>query len=399
MINRKEYLQKLINAKDKRIIKIVTGIRRCGKSTLFEIFQNYLSTTGVGKSQIQSINFEEIDNEDVLDYKKLYYYIKSKLIADKMNYIFLDEIQNVKDFQKTVDSLYIKKNIDLYITGSNAHFLSGELSTLLSGRYIEIQMLPLSFEEYISTFSEKTDLNVKFKKYLTNSSFPYTLEIEDRKVLRDYLAGVYHSILIKDIVTRKKISDISMLDSVIKFMSDNIGNVCSIKKISDTMTSAGRKISTHTVENYLSALQDSYILYKAERYDIKGKSYLQTNEKYYLVDMGLRYFLLGSQKADMGRMLENVIYLELIRRGYEINIGKVGDNEIDFIAVNEDGIEYYQVAQTTRDSKTLDRELKALNAISDHNQKYLLTLDEDPMISYNGIKKINAMDWLLKKQF
>jgi predicted AAA+ superfamily ATPase len=396
MINRKEYLQKLINSKDRRIIKIVTGIRRCGKSTLFEIFQEYLLKMGVAKSQIQSINFEEIDNEYLLDYKKLYSHIKGKLMPSKMNYIFLDEIQNVKDFQKTADSLYIKKNIDLYITGSNAHFLSGELATLLSGRYIEIKMLPLSFDEYISAFPEKTDLTGKFKRYLTNSSFPYTLEIEDSKVLRDYLSGIYNSILIKDIVARKKISDISMLNSVIKFMSDNIGNICSIKKISDTMTSYGKKISTHTVENYLRALEDSYILYKAARYDIKGKSHLKTNEKYYLVDMGLRYFLLGSQKADMGRMLENVIYLELIRRGYEISIGKIDNNEIDFVAVNKNGIEYYQVAQTTREAKTLERELKPLNAISDHNQKYLLTLDEDPIISYNGIKKINALDWLLK---
>jgi len=398
MFERKEYLTQLINVKDKNIIKVISGVRRCGKSTLFEIYQNYLLKNGVSKFQIQNINFEELDNENLLNYKKLYEHVKKNLIADKMNYVFLDEIQQVKDFQKTVDSLHIKKNVDIYITGSNSYLLSGELATFISGRYIEIKMLPLSFKEYVSSFDNQHGLPNKFRNYLTDSSFPYALEIKDKKAHRDYLNGIYNSVVVKDIARRQKISDISMLDSVAKFMADNIGNICSIKKISDTMTSFGRKISTHTVEAYLTALENSYIIYKAQRYDVKGKSYFKTNDKYYFVDMGLRYALLGAQKADMGRMLENVVYLELLRRGCEVNIGKVGEREVDFVVNNKGNTQYYQVAQTARDEKTLNRELAALNDISDHNSKYLLTLDEDPLVTYNGIKKINALDWLLEKQ-
>ncbi|MDR0646673.1 MAG: ATP-binding protein [Elusimicrobiota bacterium] len=395
MFQRNEYLKQLINVKDKDIIKVVCGVRRSGKSTLFEIYQNYLLENGVGKKQIQKINFEELDNENLLEYKKLYEHIKKNLVDGKRNYVLLDEVQQVKDFQKTVDSLHIKKNVDIYITGSNSHLLSGELSTLISGRYIEIKMLPLSFKEYVSTFGEQRDLSGKFKNYLIDSSFPYALEIKDKKAHRDYLMGIYNSVIVKDIAQRQKISDISMLDSIAKFMADNVGNICSIKKISDTMTSAGRKISTHTAESYIKALEDSYILYKAQRYDVKGKAHLKINDKYYFVDMGLRYALLGTQKVDMGRMLENVVYLELLRRGYEVSIGKIGAREVDFVVANNGNIQYYQVAQTTRDKKTLERELAALNDIADHNEKYLLTLDEDPEISYNGIKKINALDWLL----
>jgi predicted AAA+ superfamily ATPase len=312
-----------------------------------------------------------------------------------MNYIFLDEIQNVKSFQKTVDSLYVKKNVDLYITGSNGNLLSGELATLLSGRYIEIQMLPLSFKEYVSAFENAKELNSKWTDYLTNSSFPYALEIDDSFVLKEYLNGIYNSIIVKDIAQREKISDFAMLTSITKFMLDNIGNLCSIKKISDTMTSSNRKISTHTVENYLTALEKSFILYRAKRFDIKGKEYLKTNDKYYCVDMGLRYAMLGKESADMGQMLENAVYLELLRRGYEIGVGKIGANEVDFVAGKNGNIEYYQVALTTRDNKTLQRELFSLNAISDNNPKFLLTLDDEPEISYNGVKKINALKWLL----
>lgn len=397
MIQRKEYLNTLIDFKDKHIIKVLTGIRRCGKSTLFILFQNYLLNNGVNKEQIISINFEDIDYEELLDYKALYKYIKERLIPNKMNYIFLDEIQNVPNYQKAVDSLFIKNNVDLYLTGSNAYLLSGEIATLLSGRYIEIQMLPLSFKEYVSYFNDKTDLSRKYTDYLINSSFPYTLELNgSKKNIREYLGGIYSTVVLKDIIARKNINDVFMLESIIRFMFDNIGNLCSIKKIADTMTSDGRKITSPTVENYLSALVDSYILYKVRRYDIKGKQYLKTGEKYYVVDIGLRYYLLGTKKVDMGHILENIIYLELLRRGYEIYIGKVGSTEVDFIAINDEGIEYYQVALTVHDEKTLERELYPLNSISDHNPKYLLTLDDDPPTSHNGIKQLNAIDWLLK---
>ena len=397
MIERKEYLNTLIDFKDKHIIKVLTGIRRCGKSTLFILFQNYLLNNGVNKEQIISINFEDIDYEELLDYKALYKYIKERLIPNKMNYIFLDEIQNVPNYQKAVDSLFIKNNVDLYLTGSNAYLLSGEIATLLSGRYIEIQMLPLSFKEYVSYFNDKTDLSRKYTDYLINSSFPYTLELNgSKKNIREYLGGIYSTVVLKDIIARKNINDVFMLESIIRFMFDNIGNLCSIKKIADTMTSDGRKITSPTVENYLSALVDSYILYKVRRYDIKGKQYLKTGEKYYVVDIGLRYYLLGTKKVDMEHILENIIYLELLRRGYEIYIGKVGSTEVDFIAIYDEGIEYYQVALTVHDEKTLERELYPLNSISDHNPKYLLTLDDDPPTSHNGIKQLNAIDWLLK---
>ena len=396
MIARNGYLNELIGFKDKHLIKILTGIRRCGKSTLFELYQDYLLKNGVGEEQIISINFEDIDFEELQNYKALYNYLKDRLIPDKMNYIFLDEIQNVTKYQKAVDSLFIKKNVDLYLTGSNAYLLSGEIATLLSGRYVEIKMLPLSFKEYVSAFSDKTDLSRKYTNYLTNSSFPYTLEInDDKKRIKEYLDGIYNTVVLKDIMARKKINDVFMLEAVIRFMFDNIGNLCSMKKITDTMTSDGRKISIHTVESYLSGLVDSYILYKVGRYDIKGKQYLKTGEKYYLADIGLRYYLLGSKKADMGHILENIVYLELLRRDYEIYIGKVGNAEVDFIAINDKGIEYYQVALTVRDDATLKRELASLNSILDHNSKYLITLDDDPPTSHNGIHQINAIDWLL----
>lgn len=394
MIERNTYLEKLKSFKDKKLIKVVTGIRRCGKSTLLKIFQDYLLKNEVKKNQIISINFENPDFEDLKDYKSLYKYIEKHLVKDKKNYVFLDEIQNVKDYQKAVDGLYIKENVDLYITGSNAYFLSGELATLLSGRYIEIEMLPLSFKEYLSAFSEKTFLLDKYRNYLVKSSFPYALELEDENQIRTYLDGIYNTVILKDVVARKNISDVNVLESVVRYMFDNIGNITSIKKISDALTSAGRKISNHTVENYLSALTDSFILYKAGRYDVKGKQYLQTNEKYYLVDIGLRYFLLGSKKADMGRILENVVYLELLRRGYEVYVGKVGTLEIDFVAIKNGDVEYYQIAQTVMHPETLERELKPLDSIKDHNPKYLLTLDVEPPTSHKGIKQVYALDWL-----
>lgn len=398
MLQRQEYLDKLIGFKDKQLIKVITGVRRCGKSTLFELFQDYLFKNNVDKTQIININFEDVDFEELTDYKKLHEYINSKLIKDKMNYIFLDEIQNVPSFQKAVDSLYIKKNVDLYITGSNAYFLSGELATLLSGRYVEIKMLPLSFKEFLSSFNDKTDLARKFRAYLENGSFPYVLELNnDKKLIGDYLNGIYNTVILKDVVARKKIIDISMLESIIKFMFDNVGNSTSAKKISDTMTSYGRKITSPTVENYLSALTNSFIFYRVNRYDVVGKQYLKTGEKYYAVDLGLKYFLLGAKKQDLGHNLENIVYLELLRRGYDVYIGKVGVNEVDFIAIKEGIREYYQVAQTVQAEETLARELKSLESIKDHYQKFLITMDEQPLTSHEGIKQINAIDWLLEE--
>ena len=396
MIQRKEYLNKLIAFKDKQLIKVVTGIRRCGKSTLLEIYQNWLLEQGIEKEQIISINFEDIDFEELTDYRRLYSYLKERLVPGKVTYIFLDEIQHVEDFPKVVDSLYIKKNVDVYITGSNAYMLSSEIATLLSGRYVQIEILPLSFKEYMVSTGSMTDRGVKYTEYLENSSFPYTLELKGQPdEIRDYLEGLYNTIVVRDIVSRKKITDTMMLKSVLRFVFDNIGNPLSSKKIADTMTSDGRKIDTKTVEKYLEALSESYIIYQAKRYNIKGKQYLKTLEKYYVVDIGLRYMLLGSRQMDAGHILENVVYLELLRRGYDVYVGKIDSFEVDFVAQNSKGTWYYQVALSVRDEKTLERELRPLMAIRDHYPKMILTLDDDPEAQYDGIRRINARDWLL----
>lgn len=398
MIPRKDYLENLIHFREKQLIKVVTGIRRCGKSTLFELYQEYLRNDGVAPEQILSFNLEDGELMDIEDSKALYDLVNSRLLPDRMNYIFLDEVQHVSGFQKAVDSLFIKKNCDVYITGSNAYLLSGELATLLSGRYVEIKMLPLSFKEYVSAFPENSSIDRLYQDYIHNSSFPYALEIKRPKDIRQYLAGILDSIVLKDIVARRRFQDISMLQSVVRFLFDNIGNLCSTKKIADTMTSSGRKISVHTVESYLQALTDSFVFYRAGRYDVKGKQYLKTGDKYYAADIGLRYSALGAKKADDGHILENVVYLELLRRGYEVYVGKVGPAEVDFVAIGEEGDEYYQVAYTVidADGKTLQRELAPLDAIKDHNPKHLLTMDLGPLVSHNGIKQINALDWLLK---
>ena len=340
MIQRNEYLENLISFKDKQLIKVVTGIRRCGKSTLFELYQDYLRAHGIGNDQISAYNLEAGEYVDVTDSKALFQLVSSHLVQDKMNYIFLDEVQRVEDFQKAVDALFIKKNCDIYITGSNAYVLSGELATLLSGRYVAIKMLPLSFKEYVSAREDGASREIMYQDYIHNSSFPYTLALQKTKDIRQYLEGIYDSIVLKDIIARKRIYDTDMLKSVVRFLFDNIGNLCSTKKIADTMTSAGRKITVHTVENYLAALTESFVFYKVGRYDIKGKQYLKTGDKYYAADIGLRYSVLGSKKADEGHILENIVYLELCRRGYEVYIGKVGSAEVDFIAINEEGEEY-----------------------------------------------------------
>ena len=398
MIVREKYLEDLVSFKDKHIIKVVTGIRRCGKSTLFELYQDYLRESGVREEQILSINLEDGSLQDLETSKQLYEYVNERLISTDINYIFLDEVQRISEFQKAVDALFIKKNCDVYITGSNAHLLSGELATLLSGRYVEIKMLPLSFKEYVSTFSEKSSIDRLYVDYTVNSSFPYALELNRAKDIRLYLQSIYDTIVLKDIIARRRFPDVFMLQSVVRFMFDNIGNISSTKKIADTMTSLGRKISVHTVESYLSSLTDSFIFYKIGRYDVKGKQYLKTGDKYYAADIGLRYALLGTKKADAGHILENVVFLELLRRGYEVYIGKVGKMEIDFVVIGDEGEEYYQVAYTVigNEGKTLERELAPLNAVGDHNPKYLLTMDYTPLTSHNGIKQMNVLDWLLK---
>lgn len=395
-IQRPAYLQFLHEWKDRQVIKVISGIRRCGKSTLFDLFQEQLRGRGVEDAQIISINFEEAENEHLLDYHALYEYVKSKMLSERMNYIFLDEIQHVSDYQKAVDSLFVKKNADVYITGSNAYFMSGELATLLSGRYVELKMLPLSFREYASAFPENTPKEELYRNYIYNSSFPYTVGLSSRRNIHAYLDGIYNTVVLNDIVARKRIQDPSMLKSVIKFMFDNIGSLCTVKKIADSMTSAGRKVSTHTVENYLEGITESLLMYRVGRYDIRGKEHLQLLDKYYLADIGLRYYLLGTRNVDQGHILENVVYLELLRRGYTVYIGKNGSAEVDFVVQDFEGnTEYYQVCWSVREESTLHRELRPLDSIPDHNPKVLLTMDNDPPVSYNGIKQKYVLDWLL----
>ena len=395
-IERSEYLNKLISWKDKQLIKVVTGVRRCGKSTIMENFQDYLRTHGVAENQIVSVNLEDFDFYVLRDPKKLHDYIKERLIPDKMTYVFLDEVQHCNEFPRVVDSLYIKKNVDLYITGSNARMLSSEIATLISGRYVEISMLPLSFREYVESTGGTKELQSQYRRYLETSSFPYALELANQpKELRAYLEGIYNTIVVKDISLRNRIPDAMMLESITSFVFDSIGSPLSTKKIADTMTSVGRKIDVKTVEKYLKALMDSFVIYQAKRYNIKGKQYLKTLEKYYVVDIGMRTMLLGSRAMDVGHVLENVIYLELLRRGYEVYVGKVDDLEVDFVAMDQKRTIYYQVAASVRDENTLRRELTPLQKIPDHYQKVILTLDEDPEADYDGIRRINALDWLV----
>lgn len=398
LINRPEYLRFLMEWKEKQVIKVVTGIRRCGKSTLFDLFRDYLKNDGVSDEQIISINFEDIEFEELHNYKALYSYVKGKMAPGRMNYIFLDEIQHVESYEKAVDSLLVQKNADVYITGSNAYFMSTELATLLSGRYVELNMLPLSFAEYASAFPENTGKEELYRNYVYNSSFPYTVQLKSRRNIYEYLDGLFNTVVLNDIVERKNIQDPGMLKSVIRFLFDNIGNTCSVKKIADAMTSAGRKISNHTVENYLEGLTDSLLLYRVGRFDIKGKEHLRLLDKYYLADVGLRYYLLGTRNVDQGHILENVVYLELLRRGYRIYVGKAGSAEVDFVAQDYDGnLEYYQVSWSVREKSTLKRELAPLDSIADHNPKILLTMDNDPPVSYNGIRQKYVLDWLLDK--
>ena len=407
-IDRKEYLDFLVKSKDRQIIKVVSGVRRCGKSTLFEIYKDFLLENGVAKNQIISINFEDMDYEELTDYKKLYEYIKSKMIEDKRNYIFLDEIQHVDKFEKVVDSLFIKENTDLYITGSNAYFMSSELATLLSGRYIELKMLPLSFKEYYQAKLEYEKMEQKenrisktliqyYNEYIVNSSFPYTLQLDsDLKNIHEYLSGIYNSVLLKDIVARLKISDVMRLESVVKYIFDNIGNLTSLSKIGNTLTSMGRKTDAKTIEKYIRGLTDSLLVHEVSRYNIKGKEFLSTLSKYYVADLGLRQMILGNRNIDMGHILENIIYLELLRRKGNVYVGQFDKNEIDFVVINSNEIEYYQIALTVLDENTLKRELDAFKNIKDNYPKYLITLD-DVMVNtdYDGIKVVNALEWLL----
>lgn len=397
-VERTDYMSRLDAYSNKQIIKVITGVRRCGKSTLLRMYRDKLLSSGVGGENVIFINLEDYANEKLLNPAVLYDYLRQKKAKKGKTYVFLDEIQNVAGFQKVVDSLFLDEDFDIYITGSNAYFLSGELATLLSGRYITIDMLPLSFKEFIQLNEGENTLSLSqlYSRYVQVGSFPYASAFsDDIDNVHEYLRGVYNTIVLKDVVYRFRITDTKMLESIIRFVFDSIGSPLSSKKIADTLTSAGRKVDLKTVEKYISALQESFILYEAKRYDIKGKQHLKLLEKYYVVDPGLRGMLLGKRSMDVGHILENVIYLELIRRKYNVFIGKLDDTEIDFVAQNNDGTLYIQVAASVRDDNTLERELRPMRNIRDSYPKFILTLDEDPEADYSGIKRMNALEWLL----
>lgn len=397
MIQRPEYLKELKKFKDKELIKVITGIRRCGKSTLLEMYKKMLVEDGISSDQIININLEDLQYNFIENYMDLYNYINNNLQKNKKNYIFIDEIQKIPEFQKVADSLYINKNVDLYITGSNANLLSSELSTLLTGRYVEIKMLPLSFKEYKEAFNIE-DLEELYKKYISMGSFPYATKLEENEIGK-YLGSLYNDVIIKDVMIRKGITDEAMLKSVANFALDNIGNLISTNSIANTMTSDGRSINVRTVEKYLEGFIESFFLYKANRYDIKGKQYLKTGEKYYVSDLGLRYFMLGRKVGDRGHILENVVYLELLRRGYDVYIGKVDDFEVDFVAIDSTGKRYVQVCETLKDNenKILTRELNSLQKINDNYEKIILTMDKIPLSNEEGIVVRNVLEWLIDK--
>ena len=405
VVERLEYLETLKKWREEKVIKVVTGIRRCGKSTLLTMYRDHLLETGVQQEQIVFINFEDMDYEELQDYKKLYSYLKDRLHKDRYTYIFLDEVQKVEGFEKVVDSLYIKDNVDIYITGSNSNLLSGELATLLSGRYIEISMLPLSFAEYCQ-LNSGTDNDTLFAEYMQNGGMPYISVMDRNREKSDmYLEGIYNTIIINDIEerqkrresdpTKRKVTDIALLKNIAKFLAGSVGSLISVKSISDYIVSTGRKVSANTVADYIEALTESFVFYPVERYDVLGKQLLKTNQKYYIVDMGIRRHLLPRKNYDLGFSLENIVYLELLRRGYKVNIGKVGLTEVDFVAEKNDRIWYYQVTASLTDENTFQREITPLRNISDNYAKTIITLDRFTLGDYDGIEVVNAVDWLL----
>ena len=398
MIDRPYYLDWLERWRDRDVIKAVTGLRRCGKSTLFQLFRQKLLASGVAENQIVSLNFEDTELDRLQTRADVQTYLKPRLLAGRTTYVFLDEVQRIPQFERLVDGLFVKKNVDVYITGSNAYMLSGELATYLSGRYVEIQMSPLSFSEYVRGVGAVGGYLEHYRDYLRFSSFPYTVSLnKDASLVQDYLAGIVNTVLLKDIVARKGIRDLPLLERVVRFIFDNIGNLTSMRKIADTLASSGAKIAQHTLESYAGALCEAFLIYRAGRYDIKGRELLRTGHKFYAADIGLRHYLLGGRGGDDGRILENIVFLELKRRSREVFIGKAGTSEVDFVTRAGDAICYYQVASSVTDPATLARELAPLAAIKDHHPKILLTLDYTLPASHHGIRQLNALDWLLAK--
>ena len=405
MVQRKEYLDQLISWKDEQVIKVVTGIRRCGKSTLLMQFQGWLEENGVTQEQIVFINFEELEYEDLLDYRKLYQYLKERLVSGKITYIFLDEIQKVSSFEKVVDSLYVKPDVDLYITGSNAYMLSGDLATLLTGRYVEIKMLPLSLREFLSMTGLEPEQG--FPEYLRNGGMPYIAAMNrTNEKVSTYLEGIYNTVIVKDIEDRqtrkksdpskRKITDIMLLKTIAKYLASVVGNPVSVRSITNYLISNDRKISPNTVGDYVEALTESFIFYPAERFDIVGKQLLKASRKMYIVDLGLRNYILPRKNYDLGFSLENLVYFELLRRGYKVTTGKAGNAEVDFVAQKQGAYQYFQVTADMTAQETFEREIRPLEKIRDNYEKVILTMDRLTPGNYNGIQVWYLVDWLME---
>jgi len=398
LIQREQYLAFLRRHKDQDVIKVVSGVRRCGKSTLFELFKQELLASGVKANQIISINFEDLEYEPLQEYHALHEYIVERLIPDIPMYVFLDEVQHVVQFEKVVGSLFIKPNVDIYITGSNAYFMSSDIATLLTGRYVQVEMLPLSFKEFHSAYSQQnlSDMDI-YNLYIEHSSFPRLVHVEDDESIDEYLESILNTVILKDIVTRLKITDVPLLLDIIKYLLANIGSLINPTKIANTLTSYGRKTDNKTVEKYLQGLKDGLLIYEVDRFDVKGKALLQRNAKYYVVDSAFRKFLLSRTDSDRGHILENIVYLELIRRGYRVYVGHLQNGEIDFVAKKPHRLEYYQVSYTVMEDTTLRRELSPLEQLDDNYPKYLLTMDVlHKTDNHNGIEQKNVLDWLLE---
>ena len=400
MKNRDLYLNQLIKFKDKKLIKVITGLRRSGKSTLLSLFENHLITSGVDRNHIIRMNFESFEFDEITNYKELHAYINERILdPNKRHYILLDEVQQVFSWERVINSFLVDANVDIFITGSNAYLLSSELSTLLSGRYVEIKMQPLSFKEYIEFLDSDKEMNLpeKFNQYLEYGGLPTIVELLDNPdTIGPFLEGIYNTVLMKDVIERNGVRDAALLECILKFIAANIGSIVSTKKISDYLTSSGRKTTSDTIDNYLKMLENAFIIYKANRYDLKGKMFLKTLEKYYIVDIGIRNRLIGLRNTDYGHVLENIVYLELLRRGYEVSIGKIGSLEVDFVASKPNEKIYYQVSATIMDEKTRERELRPLESISDNYPKYILTMDQTVFNDYSGIRVKNIIDFLLE---
>lgn len=400
MKNRDLYLDQLVQFKDKKLIKVITGLRRSGKSTLLSLFENHLIASGVKRKQIIRINFESFEFNEITSYKELHAYIKERMNdTNKKYYILLDEVQQVASWERVINSFLVDANVDIYITGSNAYLLSSELSTLLSGRYVEIKMQPLSFKEYLDFLESDKEMSLpeKFNQYLEYGGLPTVVELLDNPdTIGPFLEGIYNTVLMKDVMERNGVRDAALLESILKFIAAHIGSIVSTKKISDDLTSSGRKTTSDTIDNYLKMLENAFIIYRANRYDLKGKMFLKTLEKYYIVDIGIRNRLIGLRNTDYGHVLENIVYLELLRRGYEVTIGKIGSLEVDFVASKTNEKIYYQVSATILDEKTRERELRPLESISDNYPKYILTMDQTVFNDYSGIRVKNIIDFLIE---